>query len=127
MLSVARSLIVLGLVLSLSGCVCALQCYNKPGSEKLHVVAARRAQYAIRINDRPEVAVPVDGRVVVDMPVLPRGCSVYVFGIIKVTDGRPERVRAVHILRDGKVVRRLSLRAIHDLPLDPDGYRIVKL
>ena len=55
------------------------------------------------------------------------GCPVYIFGNIKVADGRPERVRAVHILRDGKVVRRFSLRAIHDLPLDPDGYRVLKL
>src|ERR1051326_2411137 len=101
MLTVARILMALGL--SLSGSVFARHGCNKPGPEKLHVVTGRSAQYAIRIEDRTEVAVPTDGRVVVDVPALPRGCSVYVFGIIKVADGSPERVRAIRVVRDGKV------------------------
>jgi hypothetical protein len=125
--SVARIVIVVAVALSLSGCVQALHAYNTPGQEKLHVVIARSGQYAVRIQDHTESVVPPDGRVLVDVPALPRGCSVYLFGCIKLRDGSPERVRAIQVLRDGKVVRRLSLRTLHDLPIDSDGYRVVKL
>ena len=127
MSSVARIVVVVAVALCLSGCVHALHAYNTPGQEKLHVVSARDGQYAVRIKDHAETMVPPDGRVLVDVPTLPRGCSVYLFGFIKVSDGSPERVRAIQVLRDGKVVRRLSLQTIHDLPLDSDGYRVVTL
>ena len=116
----------LGLALPLSGCVYALHPYNSAGAEKLRIVSARGGHYTVRIHDTSEVSVPTDGRVIVDVPALPRGCSVYVFGLIKIADGSPERVRAIHVLRDGKVARRLSLEAIHGLPIDSEGYRVVK-
>ena len=127
MSSVARIVLVVAAALCVSGCVHALHAYNTPGQEKLHVVTARDGQYVVRIEDHTETVVPPDGRVLVDVPTLPRGCSVYFFGFIKVSDGSPEGVRAIQVLRDGKVVRRLSLRTIHELPLDSDGYRVVKL
>ena len=127
MSSVARIVLAIAVALSLSGCVHALHAYNTPGQENLHVVTARDGQYAVRIEDHSETVVPPDGRVLVGVPTLPRSCSVYLFGFIKVGDGSRERVRAIQILRDGKVVRRLSLRTIHEMPLDSDGYRVVKL
>jgi hypothetical protein len=127
MCSLARIVAVVAAATCLSGCVHVLQAYNTPGQERLHFVNASGGQYAVRIEDNPQTLVPPDGRVLVDVPRLPRGCSVYLFGVIKLSDGSPERVRAIQVLRNGKVVRRLSLQTIHNLPLDSDDYRMVKL
>ncbi len=121
------SFICLGLTLGLSGCTYALQPYNTPGPEKLQIVSARTGLYAIRIDGHGDTPVGPDGRVIVAVPALPRGCSPYLFGLIKIGDGSPERLKAVHVLRNGNIVRKLSLREIHDLPTNPDGYRLVKL
>lgn len=121
------SLICLGVTLGLSGCTYALQPYNTAGPEKLQIISARTGLYAIRIDGHGDTPVGPDGRVVVAVPVLPRGCSPYLFGLIKIGDGSPERLKAIHVLRDGRVFRHLSLREIRDLPMSPDGYRLVKL
>jgi len=115
------------LVLLLVGCTYALQPYNRPGPEKLQIITTRTGQHAIRIENHCDTPVGADGRVVVDVPTLPRGCSPYLFGVIKLGDGSPERLAAIHVLRDGKVVRKLSLKEVHGLPMDADGYRKVEL
>jgi hypothetical protein len=115
------------LATALTGCVHALHAYNQPGPERLHLVSKRSGTLLIRVEGHDETLVPADGRVEINVPRLPRGCSVYLVGIIKMRDGSPERVRAIHVVRDGKVVRKLSLDDIHDLPLEPGGYRKLKL
>lgn len=122
-----RSFTSLALVLVLTGCVYRLQPYNRPGPEKLHLVPTRPGEYRVRIENHGETPVPPDGRVDLEVPTLPRGCSPYLFGFIKLGDGRPERLRAIQVLRDGKVIRKLSLADIHHLPLDGDGYRLLTL
>jgi len=111
----------------LTGCVYALHPYNQPGPERLHLVSKRSGALLIRVEGHDETLVPADGRVEINVPRLPRGCSVYLFGLIKMGDGSPERVRAIQVVRDEKVVRKLSLDDIHNLPLEPDGYRTLKL
>jgi len=111
----------------LTGCVYALHAYNQPGPERLHLVSKRSGTVLIRVAGHDETLVPADGRVEINVPRLPRGCSVNLFGLIKMGDGSPERVRAIHVVRDGKVVRKLSLDNIHELPLEPDGYRKLTL
>ena len=122
----ARIATPLALVLFLSGCAYALHPFNDPGPEKLLLVTDRDGQYVIRIGDLSETAVAAGGRVVVEVPAF-RGCSTYLFGFIKIREGHPERVRVIEVLRDGRVVRRLSLRALHRLPLDASGYRVIRL
>jgi hypothetical protein len=100
--------IALGAVMLLSGCV-----YNMPSTEKIKVVAESGSQYAIRIENHGDTAVPPDGRVELAVPSLPRGCSVYLFGLIKIRESSPEYLPAIHVLRDGKVVRKLSLHKLH--------------
>lgn len=68
-----------------------------------------------------------DGRVVFDVPRLPRGCDVYLFGVIKTSDGSPECNPAIHVLRGDKVLLRLSLQQLAQLPLDAEGYHILLL
>jgi hypothetical protein len=48
------------------------------------------------------------------------------FGIA-IRDGSPKSLKAIHILRDGRVIRRLSLRQLERLPLDASGARQVNL
>jgi hypothetical protein len=115
------------MALQLTGCVYALHPYNKPGPEKLHLVSEKAGRYSVRIDGHGDTAVGTDGRVVLNVPGLRRGCSVYLFGVMKVGNGSPERIKAINVLRNGKVVRRLSLETLHRLPVDEDGYRILKL
>ena len=127
MIILLRMLVSVLLLLLSMGCTYALQAYNRPGPEKLQIITTRTGQHVVRIENRGDTPVGADGRVVVDVPTLPRGCSPYLFGVIKIGDGSPEGLSAIHVLRDGKVVRKLSLKEIHALPMDDDGYRIVKL
>ena len=127
MIIMPRTLVSMVLLVLSAGCTYALQPYNRPGPEKLKIITRGTGQHAIRIQDHGDTPVGADGRVVVEVPTLPRGCSPYLFGLIKIGDGRPERLRAIHVLREGKVVRKLSLEEIHGLPMDDDGYRILKL
>ena len=123
----SRNLTAATLTLFLSGCTYALHPHSEPVQEKLHLLGDHSGPYVIQVQDQGEIVVPTDGRVVVDVHALARACSVYLFGFIKTKNGAPERLPAIYILREGRVVRRLSLRTLHDLPLDPEGYRVLKL
>ena len=117
----------LGMVVILSGCVYALHKSNTPGTEKIRLVVAPGSQYAIRIENHGETAVPADGTLDLIVPRLPGSCSVYLFGLIKIRDGDPESLRIIQVLREGKIVRRLSLHVLQKLPADKDGYRLIRL
>ncbi len=62
-----------------------------------------------------------------DIPRLPRGCDLHLFGLIKIRDGGPENVAAIHLLRNDQVVRKMSLRKLRKLPVDTDGYFVLVL
>jgi hypothetical protein len=107
-----RSALVISSLLALSfstGCVYSLRPYNTPSQQKLHFQTAMSTNYAVRVADEESIPVPANGRFVFDVPSLPRGCDTHLLGVIKVGDGSPERIPAIHVLRHGKVVRRLSL------------------
>jgi len=71
--------------------------------------------------------VPADGRVIVDVPRLERGCATYLFGVLKVKDSSPYDVPAIHLKKHEHAVRRLSLHDLAKLPLDEEGYRLLKV
>lgn len=81
----------------------------------------------VRVADKRDYPVATDGRVTIDFSQLPRGCAVRLFGVIKVSDSGPEEVRAIHLLKDGTVVRKLSLTQLGHLPVDSDGYHTIVL
>jgi hypothetical protein len=125
-----RSALVISILFSLvlmTGCVSALRPYNTPSQQKLHVQAASPTNCVVRVAETETFAVAADGRVVFDVPRLPRGCDTYLFGVIKIGDGNPENVPAIHVLRSGKVVRKLSLQKLEELPVDAEGYHILVL
>lgn len=111
----------------LTGCAYALRPYNTPSQQKLHFQTASPTNFVVRVAETETFIVAAEGRVVFDVPRLPRGCDTYLFGVIKIGDGSPERVPAIHVLRDGKVVRKLSLQKIGELPVDAEGFHILVL
>lgn len=114
-------------LLSLIGCVRALRPYNAPSQQKLQLQTAQPTNCVVRVagtNDYPAAA---DGRVEFEVPRLPRGCDVRLFGLVKIQDGSPENLRAIQVLCNGKTVRKLSLTELGDLPVDSTGYHILTL
>ena len=114
-------------LLLLSGCKLALRPYNMPSQQKLHLQTATPTNYVVRVADTNRFPVPNDGRVTFDVPRLQRGCDAYLFGLIKIKDGSPETIPAIHVLRGEQVVRKLSLQKLGNLPVDSEGYHILVL
>lgn len=120
----------LALAFALSGCSYSLRKYNAPSREKLQIQAVAATNCVVRVvgADKTESFSPAaDGRVTLDVPRLPRGCDVHLFGLIKIEDGGPENVSAIHVLRGDKVVRKLSLTKLRKLSADAEGYHILVL
>ena len=122
-----RALVILNFLplLLLTGCVLALRPYNTPSQQDLLVRTSTPTNYVVRVADAQMFPVAADGHVTFDVPRLPRGCDTYLFGVVKIGDGSPENVRAIHVLRDGKIVRKLSLTQLGRLPVDTEGYHIL--
>jgi hypothetical protein len=68
-----------------------------------------------------------DGRTVFAVPPLPRGCSVYLFGLLKVRESSAYDVKAVKLLKNDRVVRRFSLNEIDRLPRDEAGSFVIAI
>ena len=111
------------------GATLGLPVYNIPAQYRLSVVAKSPGDYVVRVaaitltNDFP---VSPDGAVTIDVPRLPRSCSWVLFDF-RVIDGSPKTFKAIHVIRNGRVVRRLSVRQIEGLPLDSQGARQIGL
>jgi len=111
----------------MNGCVRALRPYNAPSQEKLLIRTSTPTNCVVRVADEHEFRTGPDGRVTFDVPRLERGCDVYLFGILKIRSGDPKDLRAIHVLRDGRVARKLSLTKLGTLPVDSDGYHVLVL
>jgi hypothetical protein len=100
---------------------------NPLTAQRLSVIASPEA-YSIRVVARSggTFAVPPSGEVLVEIPALPRECSQYFLGM-RVTDGSPEAKKAVLISRRGRVVKKLSLNDLAQLPVDATGRRQLRL
>jgi len=114
-------------LLFVTGCVQVLRPYNTPSQQKLDIQTSSPANCVVRVAGAQTFPVAADGRVTFDVPRLPRGCDTYLFGVVKIGDGSPENVRVIHVLRDGKVVCKLSLTQLGRLPVDAEGYHILVL
>jgi len=123
------SLIALGFAV-LSGCAFRLPVSNIPSQQHLIIVASSPHRYSVRVKAYDAVEFPVssDGRVTIDVPRLPRACSVYLFDKIRISGGvKPLTAKSFQLLDTGNVVARLSLAEIEKLPSDRSGYHILKM
>jgi len=120
--------VVIGMLLT--SCAYRLPASNFPSEQRLRLIAQSPQQYVIRVDayQVSEHVVACDGRVTVPVPRLPRACGVYLFDHIKISGGTvPSKTRAIQVVAAGKVKRKLSLDEVSQLPLDPEGFRLVKV
>ncbi len=120
------------LLFTFCGCVNSLHPYNTPSEQVLKIVSPTPQGYVLRVNDAlndryKNYQVGSDGIVNFHVPNLPRGCAVRFLGIVKIADNRPEDVRAIELVKDGKFVHKLSLNDIAKLELDSNGIARLKV
>jgi hypothetical protein len=94
------------------------------------IVASSPERYVVHVkaSDTTEFPVASDGRVTIDIPRLPRACSVYLFDRIRISGGvKPLTEKSVQLFDSGSIAAKLSLAEIAKLPSDPSGYHILKM
>jgi hypothetical protein len=123
------AVIALGFAVS-SGCAYRLPVSNVPSKQRLMIVAKSPERYMVRVDASGTGEFPVasDGRVTIDVPRLPRACSVYLFDRIKISGGvKPLTSKSIHLLDRGNLAAKLSLADIAKLPSDASGYHLLKI
>ena len=113
-----------------SGCAYRLPVSNIPSQQHLRIVARSPERYVVRVKTADSADFPVasDGRVTIDMPRLPRACSVYLFDRIRLSSGvKPLITKAIQLLDSGNVATKLSLAEIAKLPADTSGYHMLNM
>lgn len=118
--------ILLSCCVLVSGCAKALLISNTPSQEKLRVLSANAEKYTITVAEKTVYPVPRDGRVSMEIPRLPSGDATYVLGV-KMASASSYDVPAIHLKRDGRTVRKISLNDVAKLPVDDQGYRVLKV
>jgi hypothetical protein len=118
------------LTFALAGCAYALHPVTPPAQVNVKVVANSPEDYRVRlrVNDPHEYRVPADGRMTLDIPAYRAGCSASLFGIVNLPNrSDPYTAKTVDLLAGSKAVRQLSLKRIFALPLDVEGYHLLRL
>lgn len=118
------------LALTLAGCGYALHPITLPSVLRLRIVTKSPQVYAVRlrINAPHDYDVPADGRVSLNIPAYRAACSMYLFGFLKLPNrSDPYSAKTLDVFAGGKTARQLSLKTIAALPLDSDGYHLLKL
>lgn len=113
-------------VLCVSGCVSVDKPFNQLAEEKIRIVSATPQLYTIQVRDSSVYPVPADGRVILNIPRLERGHASYLLGFIKTCESSPYNVRAIAVKMEKNIVRRLSLNDLAGMPVDAEGYRLIK-
>ena len=114
----------------LSGCSYALPAFTPSAAERVRVVAKspRLLVVHVDVGHRTDYPVPADGRLTVGIPAYRRGCSVYLFNEVKVSNGAdPLKTWTMTVDSRGRIIRTLSLRQVSRLATDADGFRLLKV
>lgn len=117
-------------VLTLTGCAYRLPVVAPPSQQLIRIVSNAPEQYAVQVNTGAvtEYDVPHDGRIKIGIPSYRPSCGVYLFNAIKVRGyGDPLNGWIVSITRNGKIVRKQSLRVTQKSPTDEAGYHMVRI
>lgn len=122
----ALRIMCLFMVVTLSGCVYALHGSEAPQKQTLRLQTAEPERYSVRVGEASTYPVDPDGVARFEIPELPRGCLVYVFGL-KVADERPQSGRTIYLMRDKRIVRKLSLEQFAKIPRDDSGVPVLSL
>ena len=112
------------------GCVYALQVPAPPAREHFRIVAKTPEVYVLRVkaSRTVEYPVPPDGHLTIAIPAYGPGCRVYLFGVMKVSNGYDQlKDWTAEISVGGSNVRTLSIRDLIRLPADSEGNRLIKI
>ena len=116
--------------LTLTGCAYRLPGVAPPSQQLVRIVANAPEQYTVQVNTGAvtEYDVPHDGRIQIGIPSYRPSCGVYLFNAIKVRGyGDPLNRWIVSITRNGKIVRKQSLRVTQKSPTDEAGYHMMRI
>ncbi len=115
-------------VIAAAGTARVLPAYNTPATYRLHLVSEPMQQYTVEVRGSKVTSFPVtvEGRVTIEVPVLPRRCSWVCFGI-RILDGSPKTRKAVVVTNNGRVVRRFSTQQLERLQQNASNERVIKL
>ena len=116
-----------GFVLLL-GTVRAMEKGSPPLQYRLVLSPSRTNGCTVRVTwpRAKEFTMSANGEVVVEVPPLPRACSLVCWGVT-LQDGSPYSRKIIEVLSDGRVVRQLSLRQLEQLQSDRRGARRLHL
>lgn len=122
-----KSALLLAACAAVCGCVHVSKPYNQPSEEKLRIQATNPQELVVQVDQRAGTPVPPDGRVIVNVPALERGCATYLFGVVKVKENSPYDVPAIQVRRGEHIIRKLSINDLAKLPVDEQGYLLVRV
>jgi hypothetical protein len=126
----AVKLALISVVLVLAGCAYRLPPASPASQQLIRIVANAPEQYTVEVNTGTvkQYDVPVDGRIKIGIPSYRRSCGIYLFDKIKVGGyGDPLNDWILSITRNGKTVRKQSLRVTQKSPTDDAGYHTVRI
>ena len=125
--SIARLMLASSAIV-LTGCAYALTPPVVQPPFQLRLVSPHPAIYTIRVAGiAPKAyAIPSDGRVSLDVPVLFHGCYVSLLGVIPIRGPIDESgKKMVEVQRANGTSRKLSFRQLFELPRDGQGYHLL--
>ena len=110
------------------GTIWAMEKGSPPAQYRLLITTDQPMKCVLRVvwPHTNSFSVSANGEGLVDIPALPHGCSLVCLGL-KLRDGSPYNRKVVEVVRDGQVVRRLSLQQIEYLPKDTSERRHLSL
>ena len=116
------------LILTSSGCALALHPVTPPAQVRVKIVVESPQSYGVRlrVSEAHDYRVPADGRVTVDVPAYRPACSTYLFGIKLRNGWDPYTAKTLDLFKGSQTARRLSLKQVYALPLDAEGYHLLK-
>jgi hypothetical protein len=115
------ALLALAAVVACFGTIFAMEKGTLPAQYRLHL-STSATNYTVRVTwiTTNEFPVSNTGDAVIDIPALPHSCSLVCLGV-KLTDNSLRSRKIVEILRDGRVVQRLSVRELDRLVSEGSG------
>ena len=120
----------LGISVHSLGCTYALPVPTPPSHAHVRIVATSPEAYLLRVKAERTVDYPVppDGYLTIAIPAYSRGCSVYLFSVMRVSNGHdPLKDWTAEISVGGTNVRTLSLLELIRLPADSEGNRLLRI
>jgi len=111
------------------GCVYRLHPPQFPSERQLRIVTPSPEHFTVRVavGNPKEYDVASDGKVKLAIPAYREGCGPYLFGIKLHSKENVEQAKTISVVNGVTVVRTLSLNDLFRLPVDSEGYFVLRL